>query len=103
MFAWNDPLLLHDQLTEDEKLVQESAQRFAREELLPGIVEANRHEKFDVEIMRAMGRQGLLGSTISGYGCAGTSQVAYGLIARAVEWVDSGQDQAPPVCSRGSR
>lgn len=99
MFNWNDPLLLTDQLTEEEKLVQDSAQRFAREVLLPGIVEANRHEKFDAALMREMGKQGLLGSTIEGYGCAGTSQVAYGLIARAIEWVDSGYRSALSVQS----
>ncbi len=99
MFQWNDPLLLSAQLTEEEKLVQETAQRFARDTLFPGIIEANRHERFDPEILREMGKLGLLGSTIHGYDCAGTSHVAYGLIAREVEWVDSGYRSALSVQS----
>ena len=99
MFQWNDPLLLAEQLTEDEKLVQEAAQRFARDVLFPGIIEANRHEKFDPQILREMGKIGMLGSTIEGYGCAGTSHVAYSLIAREVEWVDSGYRSALSVQS----
>lgn len=96
---WDDPLLLAEQLTEEEKLVQDTARRFTREVLFPGIVEANRHEQFDVQILREMGKLGLLGSTIEGYGCAGTSHVAYGLIAREVEWVDSGYRSALSVQS----
>jgi glutaryl-CoA dehydrogenase len=99
MFQWNDPLLLTQQLTEEEKLVQETAQRFARDVLFPGIIAANRHEKFDSQILREMGKLGLLGSTIEGYGCAGTSHVAYGLIAKEVEWVDSGYRSALSVQS----
>jgi glutaryl-CoA dehydrogenase len=89
-FHWNDPLLLDDQLNEEEKLVQATARKFAREELFPGIVEANRHEKYDREILREMGKLGFLGSTITDYGCAGVNNVCYGLIAREIEWVDSG-------------
>ncbi len=96
---WDDPLLLHEQLTEEEKLVQDAARRFARDVLFPGIIEANRHEKFDPQILREMGKMGMLGSTIEGYGCAGTSHVAYGLIAREVEWVDSGYRSALSVQS----
>lgn len=98
-FSWEDPLLLAQQLTEEETLVQETARRFARDVLFPGIIEANRHEKFDPQILREMGKLGLLGSTIEGYGCAGTSHVAYGLIAREVEWVDSGYRSALSVQS----
>ncbi len=96
---WTDPLNLDGALTEDERLVRDAARAFARERLLPGIVEANRHEKFDREIMRDMGAQGLLGATIHGYGCAGVSHVAYGLVAREIEWVDSGYRSALSVQS----
>ncbi len=89
-FHWNDPLLLDEELSEEERLVQSTARKFARETLLPGIIEANRHENFDREILREMGKLGFLGSTIKDYGCAGVNHVCYGLIAREVEWVDSG-------------
>ncbi len=96
---YEDPFLLHDQLTEEERLVMETARGFAREKLLPGIVEANRHEKFDPSILAQLGELGLLGSTIKGYGCAGVSHVAYGLVAREIEWVDSGYRSALSVQS----
>lgn len=98
-FAWDDPLNLRGQLTEDERLIADTAQKFARDTLYPGIIEANRHERFDREIMREMGAQGLLGSTIEGHGCAGVSHVAYGLIAKEIEWVDSGYRSALSVQS----
>lgn len=98
-FDWQDALQLRSQLSEEERLVSEAAHQFARERLLPGIIEANRHEIFDREILREMGQLGLLGSTIEGYGCAGTSHVAYGLVAHAVEWVDSGYRSALSVQS----
>ena len=98
-FNWQDPLLLEDQLSEDEKIVQDTARKFARETLFPGIIEANRHEVFDKGIMREMGRMGFLGSTIHGYGCAGVNHICYGLIAREVEWVDSGYRSALSVQS----
>lgn len=96
---WEDPLDLNGQLTDEERMVRDAAHSFAREQLLPGIIEANRHEKFDRSLMRAMGEQGLLGSTIQGYGCAGVSHVAYGLVAKEVEWVDSGYRSALSVQS----
>jgi glutaryl-CoA dehydrogenase len=96
---WSDPLNLDGELTEDERLVRDAARGFARDRLFPGIIEANRHEKFDPAIMRDMGAQGLLGSTIKGYGCAGVSHVAYGLVAREIEWVDSGYRSALSVQS----
>ncbi len=96
---WEDPLDIESLLTADERLVRDAARKFAREVLFPGIIDANRHEKFDRKLMRAMGEQGLLGSTIKGYGCAGVSHVAYGLIAREVEWVDSGYRSALSVQS----
>jgi glutaryl-CoA dehydrogenase len=88
-FDWTDPFRLDDQLDEDERLIRETAHGFAQDRLMPGIVEANRNESFDRGIMEEMGGLGLLGATIQGYGCAGASTVAYGLIAREVERVDS--------------
>jgi glutaryl-CoA dehydrogenase len=88
-FNWEDPLLLEDSLSEEERLIRDSARAYAQDKLMPRILEANRKEIFDREIMTEMGEQGLLGSTIEGYGCAGVSSVAYGLIAREVERVDS--------------
>lgn len=89
-FQWDDPLLLEEVLGSDDKMVRDTARSFAQERLLPGIIEANRHEKFDPAIMKEMGAMGLLGSTLQGYGCAGVSEIAYGLIAREMERVDSG-------------
>ena len=88
-FKWDDPLLLEDQLTEEERMVRDSARSFAQGKLMPRIVEANRHEKFDRAILSEMGELGFLGSTIEGYGCAGVNNVCYGLIAREIERVDS--------------
>lgn len=99
VFDWEDPLLLAESLTDEERMVMTSTRTFAREELFPGIIEANRHEHFDPAIMRQLGEMGLLGSTIQGYGCAGVSHVAYGLIAREIEWVDSGYRSALSVQS----
>ncbi|WP_432785725.1 Acyl-CoA dehydrogenase [Oligella sp. MSHR50489EDL] len=98
-FKWEDPFLLDEQLTEEERMVAESAETFCQEVLMPGILEANRHEHFDTELMKRMGELGLLGATIDGYGCAGMSHVSYGLIARAVERVDSGYRSAMSVQS----
>jgi glutaryl-CoA dehydrogenase len=89
-FQWEDPLLLEDQLTEDERMVRDSARAYCQDKLLPRVTEAHRHEKFDREIFNEMGALGFLGSTIEGYGCAGVNHVSYGLIAREVERVDSG-------------
>jgi glutaryl-CoA dehydrogenase len=90
VFQWDDPLKLQSQLSEEELLVQESVRSYCEDKLMPRILEANRHEKYDPEILREMGELGLLGSTIDGYGCAGMSYVCYGLTAREVERVDSG-------------
>ena len=98
-FDWEDPFLLRDQLTEEERMVMDSARQFFQKELMPGIIEANRNENFDRNIMRQMGEMGLLGVTIEGYGCAGLSSVAYGLIAKEVEAVDSGYRSAMSVQS----
>lgn len=98
-FNWQDPFLLTEQLTDEERMVAESAESFCQDVLMPGILEANRNEHFDPELMKRMGELGLLGVTIDGYGCAGMSHVAYGLIARAVERVDSGYRSAMSVQS----
>jgi len=89
-FDWKDPLLLRDVLTEEERMVQETAYQYAQDKLLPRVTEAFRHEHTDPEIFREMGELGLLGVTIDGYGCADMGYVSYGLIAREVERVDSG-------------
>ena len=89
-FNWQDPLLLEEELSEDEKLVRDSARDYAQEKLLPRVREAFREERFDREIMNEMGKLGFLGATIHGYGCAGVNYVCYGLVARELERVDSG-------------
>lgn len=98
-FNWEDPLLLDEMLTEEERMVRDTARDYAQARLMPRILEANRHEKFHIEIMREMGELGLLGPMLDGYGCAGVSQVAYGLVAREVERVDSGYRSAMSVQS----
>jgi len=89
-FQWDDPFLLEAQLTEEERMVRDSARAYCQEKLKPRILEAHRHETFDRSILTEMGGLGFLGSTIEGYGCAGVNHVCYGLIAREVERVDSG-------------
>jgi glutaryl-CoA dehydrogenase len=90
-FHWEDPLLLDQQLTEDERMVRDAAAAYAQDKLQPRVLEAFRHEKTDVAIFREMGELGLLGPTIpEQYGGPGLNYVAYGLIAREVERVDSG-------------
>ncbi|AXE29264.1 acyl-CoA dehydrogenase [Chromobacterium phragmitis] len=98
-FAWEDPLLLQDQLTDEERLVRQSAHEYCQERLLPRVLTANREERFDRDIINEMGELGFLGCTIEGYGCAGLSHVAYGLVAREVERVDSGYRSAMSVQS----
>jgi glutaryl-CoA dehydrogenase len=90
-FKWEDPFLVADQLTEDERLISETARTYARENLLPRIAEAYLEEKTDRAIFSEMGKLGLLGVTISDqYGGVGAGYVSYGLVAREVERVDSG-------------
>ena len=89
-FQWMDPLLIHDLLTDDERLIQDTVARYCQDRLQPRILEANRQETVDRDIFYEMGELGMLGSTIKGYGCAGLNYVCYGLIAREVERVDSG-------------
>jgi glutaryl-CoA dehydrogenase len=98
-FVWEDPFMLTEQLTDDERAIVEAAHTFCQEKLQTRVLMAARHEKFDREIMNEAGAMGFLGSTIEGYGCAGLSYVAYGLIAREVERVDSGYRSAISVQS----
>ena len=88
-FQWMDPLLIHDLLTDDERLIQDTVARYCQDRLQPRILEANRQETVDRDIFYEMGELGMLGSTIQGHGCAGLNYVCYGLIAREVERVDS--------------
>ncbi|HEX3501276.1 MAG TPA: acyl-CoA dehydrogenase [Stellaceae bacterium] len=99
VFDWQDPLLLDAELSEEERMLRDSARDFCQEKLMPRVLEANRHEHFHREIMTEMGALGLLGPTIHGYGCAGVNYVSYGLIAREVERVDSGYRSAMSVQS----
>ena len=89
LFNWEDPLLLDEQLADDERIVRDSARAYAQDKLMPRVVEANRHERFDREVLSEMGRLGFLGSTLQGYGCAGVNHVCYGIVAREIERVDS--------------
>ncbi len=90
-FDWADPLLLDDQLSEEERMVRETARRYAQDALMPRILEAFRHETSDPAVFPEMGALGLLGPTIPAeYGGAGLNYVCYGLIAREIERVDSG-------------
>ena len=99
-FIWQDPLLLDDLLTEDERIVRDTANSYAQENLMPRILEANRQEKFDRNIMNEMGKLGFLGSTLpEKYGCADVNNVCYGLLAREIERVDSGYRSALSVQS----
>jgi glutaryl-CoA dehydrogenase len=99
MFNATDVLNIRSQLTEEEIAIWDTAKQFCDEQLMPGVLEANRHEKFDKNIMKKMGEMGLLGPTLEGYGCAGLGYVAYGLIANAIESVDSGYRSAMSVQS----
>ena len=99
-FDWSDPLGLDEQLTDEERLIRETAHEYAQDRLMTRVLMANREERFDREILTEMGSLGLLGSTLPRrYGCAEVSHVAYGLIAREVERVDSGYRSAMSVQS----
>jgi glutaryl-CoA dehydrogenase len=99
-FDWQDPFHLTDQLGDEERLVQEAARDYCQGKLMPRVLQANRHERFDREIMTEMGALGLLGPTIpEEYGGAGANYVSYGLVAREVERVDSGYRSAMSVQS----
>lgn len=98
-FQWEDALNLNSLLTEEEIMLRDSFRSYCQEKLMPRVVNANRNEVFDREIMTELGDLGILGATIQGYGCAGVSSVAYGLLAREVERVDSGYRSAMSVQS----
>ncbi len=98
-FSWEDPFLLAEQLSEEERMVQDTAHDYAQSALMPRILEANRNEVFHREIMTEMGELGMLGATIEGYGCAGVNNVCYGLIAHEIERVDSSYRSALSVQS----
>jgi glutaryl-CoA dehydrogenase len=98
-FVYDDSLNLRDQLNEEEQMIHDTAKEFCNEKLLPRVIDANRNEVFDPKIMQEMGELGLLGPTLKGYGCAGIGYVAYGLIANAIEGVDSGYRSAMSVQS----
>ena len=99
-FNWQDPMMLDAQLTEEERMIRDSAHDYCQEKLLPRVLEANRNERFDREIMNELGELGLLGATLpEEYGGSGINYVSYGLIAREVERVDSGYRSAMSVQS----
>jgi glutaryl-CoA dehydrogenase len=99
-FVWEDPFLLEDQLTEEERMIRDTARDYAQERLMPRVLMANREEHFHREIMNELGELGLLGSTLPAkYGCSEANYVSYGLAAREVERVDSGYRSAMSVQS----
>ncbi|KAK9489691.1 acyl-CoA dehydrogenase/oxidase [Lipomyces doorenjongii] len=98
-FQWQDPFLLDTLLTEEEQAISEAARRYCQGSLQPRVLDGYRNETFDKMIMLELGELGFLGPTIEGYGCSGVSSVAYGLIAREVERVDSGYRSAMSVQS----
>lgn len=99
-FKWDDPFLLSEQLTDEERMIRDTARKYCQDKLMPRILEANRNEIFDRAIMDEMGSMGFLGCTLpEEYGCAELNYVSYGLIAREVERVDSGYRSAMSVQS----
>ncbi|MHA1567994.1 MAG: acyl-CoA dehydrogenase family protein, partial [Alphaproteobacteria bacterium] len=96
-FTWDDPLRLEDQLSEDEKMIRDTARAFAQDKLMPRARDAFRAESFDRAVLNEMGELGFIGAPLTGYGCAGVSYVAYGLICREIEKVDSGYRSALSV------
>lgn len=100
IFKWDDPFLLNDQLSDEERMIRDTARKYCQDKLMPRIIEANRHETFDRAIMNEMGSMGLLGCTLpEEYGGSELNYVSYGLIAREVERVDSGYRSAMSVQS----
>ena len=99
-FQWDDPFLLEDQLSDEERMIRDTARSYAQERLQARVIDAYRDETFDPQIMREMGALGLLGATIpEEYGGVGANYVSYGLIAREIERVDSGYRSACSVQS----
>ena len=100
VFDWKDPFLLDQQLSDEERMVRDTAHQFSRDVLLPRVVDDYREERFDPVVMQQLGKLGLLGPTIpEKYGGAGVSHVAYGLAARELEAIDSGYRSAMSVQS----
>ncbi|WP_415059697.1 acyl-CoA dehydrogenase family protein, partial [Congregibacter sp.] len=87
---WKDPFLLDSQLTDEQRMVRDTAAQYAQAKLQPRVKDAFRQEDTDLAIFREMGELGLLGSTIDGYGCPGVDYTSYGLVAREIERIDSG-------------
>ncbi len=98
-FDFRDPLQLDELLNEEESMVRKTAHDYCQDRLMPRVLEAHRHERFDRDIFGELGELGMLGPTIDGYGCAGLGHVSYGLIAREIERVDSGYRSAMSVQS----
>ena len=98
-FDWQDALLFDGQLTEEERAIRDAAHAYCQEKLLPRVLLAHRHERFDREIMNELGALGFLGATLDSHGCAGVNYVSYGLVAREIERVDSGYRSAFSVQS----
>ena len=99
-FLWDDPFLLDEQLSDDERMIRQTAAAYAQDQLMPRVLSANREERFDREIMNEFGELGMLGATLPAkYGCAEVNYVSYGLMAREVERVDSGYRSAMSVQS----
>ncbi|MFT6915332.1 MAG: glutaryl-CoA dehydrogenase [Motiliproteus sp.] len=99
-FQWDDPFFMDQQLTEEERMIRDAARDYAQGQLMPRVLDANRHERFDVEIMRELGALGLLGATLpEKYGGSNVSYTCYGLVAREIERVDSGYRSAMSVQS----
>ena len=99
LFNWQDPLLLDEQLNDDERIVRDAVEKFCRGQLLPRVRDDFRHNAFARDTLRAAGATGLLGMTIDGYGCPGLSYTCYGLAAREIERIDSGYRSAISVQS----
>ena len=98
-FDWQDPLLLDQQLADDERAVRDAARHYAQKQLMPRVRDAFREERADLNLLREFGAQGFLGLTLEGHGCPGGSHVMYGLVAREIERVDSGYRSALSVQS----
>lgn len=98
-FDWKDPFNIDEELSDEEKLIRDQFRSYCQKELQTRVLQANRHEQFDKNILREIGELGMLGATIKDYGCAGVSHVAYGLLAREIERVDSGYRSAMSVQS----
>lgn len=98
-FDWQDPFRIYDELTSDEREIKQQIHDYCTEKLMPRIIQANRNEHFDTNILKEMGALGALGPTLEGYGCANVSSVAYGLITYEIERVDSGYRSSVSVQS----